>query len=271
MNERPGRVLRAALLIICQLAIGGGLYAQSPATAIQGARVFTGDGVLDRATVVIRGRTIESVTPGTDIPAGAGADAVIVEAQGMTLLPGLIDSHTHNFGPSPQQALNFGVTTVLDMLTDANIARQWRRQQAAGTASNRADVIAGGGVTVDGGHGTQFGISLPTLDDPEQTEAFIADRAAEGADFIKVIYEAGETARPLPTHAASTLPRIVAAAHSHDLLAVSFQVAEEWTRIEIPLASFAGLDPTGASAFFIGGPTELGSFWLEVDNVELVE
>ncbi len=220
MNERTRRVGRAALLITCQLAIGGGLYAQSPATVIQGARVFTGDEVLDSATVVIRGRTIESVTPGTDVPATAGADAVIVEAQGMTLLPGLIDSHTHNFGPSPQQALNFGVTTVLDMLTDANMARQWRRQQAQGAASDRADVIAGGGVTVDGGHGTQFGISLPTLDDPEQTEQFIADRAAEGADFIKVIYEAGETARPIPTHAASTLPRIVAAAHSHDLLAV---------------------------------------------------
>ena len=53
--------------------------------------------------------------------------------------------------------------------------------------------------------------------------------------------------------------------------ATSFQAGEEWTRIEIPLASFAGLDPAGASAFFIGGPTEHGTFWLEVDNVELVE
>ena len=221
MNERTRRVGRAALVLIAwHFAIGGGLYAQSPATVIQGARVFTGDEVLDSATVVIRGRTIESVTPGTDIPAGAGDEAEVVEAQGMTLLPGLIDSHTHNFGPSPQQALNFGVTTVLDMLTDANMAQQWRRQQAAGTASSRADVIAGGGVTVDGGHGTQFGISLPTLDDPEQTEQFIADRAAEGAAFIKVIYEPGSVDQPLPTHAASTLPRIVAAAHSHDLMAV---------------------------------------------------
>ena len=51
----------------------------------------------------------------------------------------------------------------------------------------------------------------------------------------------------------------------------SFEIGEEWTRIEIPLASFAGLDPSGASAFFIGGPTEHGTFWLEIDNVELVE
>lgn len=221
MNESPRRLRPAALLIACQLALGGGIHAQSPATVIQAARVFTGGDVLASATVVMRGRTIESVTPGTNVPAAAGADAEIVDGRGMTLLPGLIDSHTHNFGPSPQQALNFGVTTVLDMLTDANIARQWRRQQAAGTASDRADVVAGGAVTVDGGHGTQFGIPLPTLDDPEQTEAFIAERAAEGADFIKVIYEpGGGIGQPIPTHAASTLPRIVAAAHDHDLMAV---------------------------------------------------
>ncbi len=239
-----------ALSLAVLTTFGAALYAQSPATVIQGARVFTGDEVLDTATVVIRGRTIESVTPGANIPATAGDDADVVDAQGMTLLPGLIDSHTHNFGPSLQQALNFGVTTVLDMLTDANIARQWRRQQAAGSASNRADVFAGGGVTVDGGHGTQFGVSLPTLDDPEQTEAFIADRAAEGADFIKVIYEAGESVgRPIATHAASTLPRIVAAAHSHGLLAV-FHISTAKSAREAIAAGADGLvhvfyDPSG--------------------------
>ena len=220
MNEQPKRVRAAALLVAGQLAVAGSLYAQSPATVIQGARVFTGDEVLPTATVVVRDRAIESVTPGADVPAAAGEDAEIVDGAGMTLLPGLIDSHTHNFGPALEQALNFGVTTVLDMLTGAGMASRWREQQATGQAAGRADIFAGGGVTVAGGHGTQFGIPLPTLDDPERTEAFIADRAAEGADFIKVIYEPGSADRPMPTHAASTLPRIVAAAHGHDLMAV---------------------------------------------------
>ena len=220
VRRAPGFVYAALIPIACQLAFVGGLDAQSPATVIQGARVFTGDEVLGSATVVVRGRTIESVTSGRDIPAAAGAEAEIVDGAGMTLLPGLIDSHTHNFGPALEQALNFGVTTVLDMLTAEAMAAQWRRQQEAGAVPNRADVFAGGPVTVAGGHGTQFGIALPTLDDPEQTEAFIADRAAAGADFIKVIYEPGSAGRPLPTFAASTLPRITAAAHSHDLLAV---------------------------------------------------
>ena len=220
MNVRLRCVGRAALLITCLVGLGGGLHAQPPATVIQGTRVFTGDTVLDTATVVIRGGKIESVTTGTATPAAAGAEAEVVDGAGSTLLPGLIDSHTHNFGPALEQALNFGVTTVLDMLTAEAMAAQWRRQQAAGAVPDRADVFAGGPVTVAGGHGTQFGVALPTLDDPEQTDAFIADRAAAGADFIKVIYEAGSAGRPLPTFAASTLPRIVAAAHRHDLLAV---------------------------------------------------
>ena len=221
MKPEPFRLLRLAAVAVCGLTASAGVALAQP-TVIQGARVFTGDEVLDSATVVVRGRTIESVTSGDDIPAAAGADAdaEIVDGTGTTLLPGLIDSHTHNFGPALEQALNFGVTTVLDMLTAEAMAAQWRRQQQAGAVPDRADVFAGGPVTVAGGHGTQFGIALPTLDDPEQTETFIADRMAAGADFIKVIYEPGSTGRPLPTFAASTLARIAAAAHSHDLLAV---------------------------------------------------
>ena len=227
MKPEPFRLLHIAAVAVCGLTASAGVALAQP-TVIQGARVFTGDAVLDSATVVIRGRTIESVTAGDDTPATAGADAVIIDGGGMTLLPGLIDSHTHNFGPALEQALNFGVTTVLDMLTAEAMAAQWRRQQAAGAVPDRADVFAGGPVTVAGGHGTQFGIALPTLDDPEQTETFLADRAAAGADFIKVIYEPGSFGRPRPTFAASTLPRIVAAAHGHDLLAVfHISTAEE--------------------------------------------
>ena len=53
--------------------------------------------------------------------------------------------------------------------------------------------------------------------------------------------------------------------------AAAFEAGEDWRRVEIPLSSFRGLDPSGVWAFFIGGPTEHGAFWLEIDNVELVE
>ncbi len=230
----------AVALATCLFAFGVVLHGQTDATVVRGARVFTGDEVLDSATVVFRGRTIESVAPGAEVPATAGDDLEVVDGAGMTLLPGLIDSHTHNFGPALIQTLNFGVTTVLDMLSAEFMASNLRRQQAAGPVPNRADIFAGGVVTVSGGHGTQFGVPVPTLDDPEQTDSFIDERAAAGADFIKVIYEPGVFGRTLPTLDASTLPRIVEAAHRNDLLAV-FHISAASTAAEAVAAGADGL------------------------------
>ena len=145
--------------------------------------------------VTIRGRTIEAVMLGDGLPAAAGDDATVIDGRGMTLLPGLIDAHTHSFGPA------LGVTTVLDMFTEPTLASAWRREQAAGPVTGRADLFSAGvAITVENGHGTQFGVPIPTLDDPEQTEAFIAARVDEGSDWIKVVYEHGETSgRPVPT------------------------------------------------------------------------
>ena len=208
--------------VLLAAAGNGSASAQEPATVIRGATVFTGDEVLETATVTIRGRTVEAVTAGDGLPAGAGGDATVVDGRGMTLLPGLIDAHTHSFGPALEDALNFGVTTVLDMFTEPNQAAEWRRHQAVGPVTERADLFSASvAVTVANGHGTQFGVPIPTLDDPEQTEAFVAARVDEGSDWIKVVYEHGETSgRPVPTLAASTLPRIVAAARAHDKLTV---------------------------------------------------
>ena len=229
----------AGALIVAALG-NGSASAQEPATVIRGATVFTGDEVLETATVTVRGRTIEAVTASEALPPAAGEDATVVDGSGMTLLPGLIDAHTHSFGPALEEALNFGVTTVLDMFTEPNQAAAWRREQAAGPVTGRADLFSASvAVTVENGHGTQFGVPIPTLDDPEQTEAFIAARVGEGSDWIKVVYEHGETSgRPVPTLDASTLPRIVAAARAHNKLTV-FHVS---TAREAEEAIAAGAD-----------------------------
>ena len=237
----------AAALALAACAAGpvfaqGPATAQEPATVIRGATVFTGDDVLETATVTIRGRTIEAVTAGDGLPPAAGGDATVIDGRGMTLLPGLIDAHTHSFGPALEDALNFGVTTVLDMFTEPNQAAAWRLDQEAGAVTGRADLFSAGvAVTVENGHGTQFGVPIPTLDDPEQTEAFIAARVSEGSDWIKVVYEHGETfGRPIPTLAASTLSRIVAAARAHDKLTV-FHVSTAREALEVIAAGADGL------------------------------
>jgi imidazolonepropionase-like amidohydrolase len=70
---------------------------------VRGAQVFDGDRVRPGTDVLIVGDTIAE-------PDGAPADTVI-DGTGKTLLPGLIDAHTHVFDGGLAQALTFGVTT----------------------------------------------------------------------------------------------------------------------------------------------------------------
>jgi len=78
-------------------------------TAITNARNFDGERVINDQTVVINGASISAV--GGAVPAGAA----LVNAQGATLMPGLIDAHVHTSLDGLRDALAFGVTTELEM------------------------------------------------------------------------------------------------------------------------------------------------------------
>src|SRR5947207_13720903 len=76
--------LITALLLCCAFAI-----AQThPPVAIRNARIVTVSGpVIAKGTVVVRNGLIEAV--GDNVP--APADAMVVEGEGLTVYPGLID------------------------------------------------------------------------------------------------------------------------------------------------------------------------------------
>ena len=94
------------------------------AVVLRGARIITmrGDEVLERGTIVINGNRITEVSQGND--AELPENAFIIDARGLTVMPGIIDAHAH--GPqatnliTPQQNwqqyanLAFGVTTIHD-------------------------------------------------------------------------------------------------------------------------------------------------------------
>jgi len=42
---------------------------------------------------------------------------LIINGNGRVVIPGLIDTHTHTFGDALASALNFGVTTQIDMFS----------------------------------------------------------------------------------------------------------------------------------------------------------
>jgi len=191
---------------------------QQPATLFRNARVFDGERVLERHDVLVEAGRIARVGRGLDAPAGA----VVVDASGHTLLPGLIDAHTHTFGDALRDALVFGVTTHLDMLTDHRLARTLAEEQAAGRATDRADLFSAGTlVTAPRGHGTQFGIPIPTLSTPDSAQAFVDARIAEGSAWIKIAYDDGRAyGLEMSTLDRSTLRAVIEAAHRRGKLAV---------------------------------------------------
>jgi imidazolonepropionase-like amidohydrolase len=140
----------------------------------------------------------------------------------MTLLPGLIDAHTHVFGDALRKAVVHGVTTELDMFTAHFLAAMMRSEQAAGGASGRADLFSAGTlVTVPGGHGTEYGMAIPTLEGPEAAPAFVDARLAEGSDYIKIVYDDGSAyGKSTPTLSKETMAAVIAAAHARGKLAV---------------------------------------------------
>jgi imidazolonepropionase-like amidohydrolase len=181
------------------------------AFAIVDARVFDGTSVIDRATVLVESGKIKAIGPQVEVPEGFA----VVNAYGKTLLPGLIDAHTHAYEDALQRAIVFGVTTEIDMFTDARFAATQRSEQARGVVTTRADLVSAGTLaTAPGGHGTEYGIAIPTLTRPDEAQAFVDARVAEGSDFIKIIYDdAASYGLKLPALSRETMNAVVAAAH----------------------------------------------------------
>lgn len=200
------------------------------AFAIRDVRMFDGERFIARATVRVKGGLIEAVGPGLAIPEGMA----VVEGKGRTLLPGLIDGHVHTWGDARRDALRFGVTTQLDMFSDHRQLAAAKAARESLAAADQADLWSAGTLaTAAGGHGTQFGMAIPTLAAPSDAEAWVAARRAEGSDYIKLVREDLHVYRddhPLPTLDAATAAAVIAAAHGQGLRALVHASAQEQAR-----------------------------------------
>ena len=228
------RMLAAACLL--------GMAAYGQPLVIRDVRLFDGEKVTAKTSVVIDGGRIVSI--GANVPDGAKT----IDGAGKTLLPGFIDAHTHTVqADALKQAPIFGVTTTLDMFTSPDVARTLRKP-APGAASFRS---AGFLATVPKGHGTEYGMAVPTLTKPEEAQAWVDARIAEGSDYIKIIYDDGSPyGTKLATFDPATVKALVAAAHARGKLAV----VHVGTLAEAEGAIEAGAD--GLMHLFTGGPTE---------------
>jgi imidazolonepropionase-like amidohydrolase len=205
-------------LVLAALLASAFLRAQTQALLFHDVRVFDGAHVSQHRDVLVRDGRIAGV--GASLGAPAGVE--VIDGTGKTLLPGLIDSHTHAWGDALVTALVFGVTTELDMFTDYHWAAQMHAEQRDGKANARADLLSAGTlVTAPKGHGTEYGMVIPTIATPDSAQAFVDARIAEGSDYIKIILDDGHAyGMSLPTLSDATLRAVIAAAHKRGKLAV---------------------------------------------------
>lgn len=197
----------------------------STATALTHVRVFDGERLREPGTVVIDGPLI-----GTD-PAGAR----VVDCRGAALLPGLIDAHVHvrdavDPGPArrPRRDHRPGHGRPAPALLDS------LRGLPGTTALLRAGAPAAapGGVQSRMPHFPRSSL----LAGPGDAPAFVAERAEQGVDYVKIIVEVPGTPGALSQE---TLEAVVRAARERGLRTVAHASA---------VAAFAAARRAGVDA-----------------------
>lgn len=167
------------------------------ASAITNVRLFDGDSVHPDQTVLIKDGNIATVgaTNSVFLPIGTH----IIDGTGCTLLPGLIDAHTHTSEASLKLALKFGVTTELEM------SGQWTaaRRQAVKEDDSSADLrTATQHMTAPGGH-------------PEEIIRWIGEYFQKEAGDQSRIQEVMQWMPPMPSKDESATDGEHDQGHSH--------------------------------------------------------
>ena len=185
-------------------------------TVLKAARLIDGKGgVIAPAIVLIDGDRIAEVGPNVQTPEGAK----VVDLGAATLLPGLIDLHTHLCGKygvhwedelikttpafsalwgahNARVTLDAGFTTVRDMGTAwPYVDVELRNAINAGAVPGPRMFVAGAYVSSTGGAGdaSQFSeyVQVPSVDNladsPDEVVKQVRKNFKHGADFIKLL------------------------------------------------------------------------------------
>lgn len=203
------------------LLVGAIASAQTPASpehrvAVRAGRLFTGtDKLATNQVILISGDRITEVGPAEKVKIPAGGE--IVDLSHATVLPGLIDAHTHVFGNGPdfenqilrqsyqyrtllalanaQKDLMVGFTALRDLKTLGAMYSDVDLRNAIdrGIVQGPRMQVATRGIQATGGfimRGYSTDVALPSalevVDSPWAARQAVRDQVAHGADLIKV-------------------------------------------------------------------------------------
>jgi imidazolonepropionase-like amidohydrolase len=196
-------------------------------TYIKAGRLFdsTGDSYKTNMVIVVEGDRIKGVSPAASARIPAGAE--VIDLSNATVLPGLLDCHTHiggradrydpiyTFRESPfasafaavvnaRTTLLAGFTTIRDLGGEPFLAVDLRKSIEEGFVAGPRIVAAGPGISITGGHGDLNNVApqVSVKMFAEQNDYGIADGSDQvrkvtraqlkyGADVIKILATGG--------------------------------------------------------------------------------
>jgi imidazolonepropionase-like amidohydrolase len=185
---------RAKLLLVAAIAASTAvLLAQAPAgvTAFEGARVIIGDGraPIENATIVVTGNRITAVGRAADVRVPAGATRV--NLAGKTVMPGIIDTHTHLSQTRDmlitdlKRRAYYGVTAAQSLGQDTtNVSFQVREETRDGKIAGAGRFFtAGRGIT-----GVEPGRTMAPhwVSTVAEARAAVDEEAAKKVDIVKI-------------------------------------------------------------------------------------
>jgi imidazolonepropionase-like amidohydrolase len=257
-------------LVIAALVLGT-VPAAPAAILLKPDRVFDGQAVHDGWVVLVRGDRIAAVGPATKVTAGG---ARVVELAGTTLLPGLIDAHTHLFlhpyneaswddqelresvalrtaraTVHAERSLMAGFTTLRDLGTEGALDADVGIKQAIdqGIIPGPRLLVVTRAIVAAGSYGPKG--FRPDMEVPQGAdEASGADDMARvtreqirrGADWVKLYadYRWGPAGETRPAFSIEEMRAAVAVAHSSGRLVAAHASSAEGMR----RAVLAGVD-----------------------------